>query len=311
MFSIRYRYGVNDLFKFQYITLKQLLTFVCVVFICSSCQHHFNTELIKHEFADTPVLAPVRAGLIDEASGIADSRVNPGFIWVEQDSGNPPELSLLAYNGTVSKRIYLKGATNRDWEDMAVSRGPEAGAYYIYLAEIGDNFQQYDNYAIFRFKEPSASTDTITSYDKIAFKYSDGSNNAESILVDSDSKNIYIITKSDVKTNIYKLSYPQSTTGMNEAILVGSLPFTVVVGAAISPDGTEIIVKTYTALYYWKRAASETIEQALKRPESTLGYHLEIQGEAVGFKNDNTGFFTLSEKPPLVGSVDLNFYKRN
>jgi hypothetical protein len=43
-------------------------------------------------FENTPVSYPVSPGKIDEASGIAVSKLNPGKIWVEQDSGNPPEL---------------------------------------------------------------------------------------------------------------------------------------------------------------------------------------------------------------------------
>ncbi|MEP6597668.1 MAG: hypothetical protein ABJA71_17060, partial [Ginsengibacter sp.] len=157
----------------------------------------------------------------------------------------------------------------------------------------------------------TAVTDTVFSYDKIAFKYPDGANNAEAIFIDYDTKNIYIITKSETKSNIYKLSYPQNTSGITDATLVGYLPLQTVVGAGISPDGREIIVKTYTSLNYWKRTDSESIEQALKRPFISLTYQLEIQGEAVCFKNDNSGFFTLSEKPAVTANVFLNFYKKN
>lgn len=287
------------------------MVFAYILFLFTCCQQHSTSDLTNHVFADSPVAAPVKAGAVDEASGIADSRVNAGYIWVEQDSGNPPELALLAYDGTLSKKMYLKGVENRDWEDMALAKGPDPAAYYIYLAEIGDNFLQNLTYYIYRFKEPTASTDTIKTFDKVAFKYPDGSNNAEAMFVDNDSKDIFIITKSDLRTNIYKLPYPQNTGGITEAILVGSLPLKVVVGAGISPDGREIIIKTYTTLNYWKRAAMETIEDVLKKPSTALTYQLEIQGEAVGFKNDNTGFFTLSEKPAMAGTVSLNFYKRN
>ncbi len=92
--------------------------------------------------------------------------------------------------------------------------------------------------------------------------------------------------------------------------MVGTLPQQVVVGAAISPDGNEIIVKTYSALHYWKRSTSESVEQALSRPAVKLSYQLEIQGEAIAFRNDNSGFFTLSERPALISSVNLDFYKR-
>src|SRR5580765_1141268 len=68
-------------------------------------------------FSNIPELYDIAPGVIDEASGIADSYANPGFLWVELDSGNPPVLHLLKHDGSHGKSIFLKGATNRDWED--------------------------------------------------------------------------------------------------------------------------------------------------------------------------------------------------
>src|SRR6187401_2247814 len=98
---------------------------VYILFLFTCCQPHPESGPAGHIFADTPASVPIRAGFIDEASGIADSRLNAGFLWVEQDSGNPPDLSLLAYDGTISKKIYIKGIQNRDWEDMAIAKGPD------------------------------------------------------------------------------------------------------------------------------------------------------------------------------------------
>lgn len=290
--------------------MKQILVYIFLLCLFPQCKQRSSGELSKSIFADTPVSVTIKAGAIDETSGIADSRAVAGHLWVEQDSGNPPELSLLAYDGNLLKKIFIKGCENRDWEDIAVAKGPDANAYYVYIADIGDNFLQYDNYYIYRFKEPTVSTDTISMFEKLIFKYPDGSNNAEAIIVDNDLKDIYIITKSTVKTNVYKIAYPQTTTATMEARLITSLPFTTVVSAGISADGREIVIKTYTEIYYWKRTGTQTIEDVLKTSPATLKYKLEIQGEAFCFRNDNTGFYTLSEKPAISGAVDLNFYKR-
>lgn len=290
--------------------MKQLLVYIVLLFLVTQCKRRSSGDLSKPVFADNPVSVSLTAGIIDEASGIADSRTINGHLWVEQDSGNPPELALLAYNGNLLKKIFVKGCENRDWEDMAVAKGPDANAYYVYIADIGDNFLQYNNYYIYRFKEPTVSTDTITMFEKLTFKYPDGSNNAEAIIVDNDLKDIYIITKSTVKTNVYKIPYPQTTIGTMEARLITSLPFTTVVAAGISADGREIVIKTYAEIYYWKRNGTQTIEDIIKTSATLLKYKLEIQGEAFCFKNDNTGFYTLSEKPAFSTAVDLNFYKR-
>lgn len=280
------------------------------MYLLIGCKEKSTPAASNKPFADSPVSIPIVAGIIDEASGLADSKANPGFLWVEQDSGNPPEIALLAYNASYKKKIYLKGASNRDWEDMALAKGPDASVNYIYIAEIGDNAIQNVSYSIYRFPEPAVTADTVLTWEKITFQYPDGPHNAEAMIVDDSSKAIYIFTKNDQKAKIFKLAYPQSTSGTMTAELAGELPFGEAVGAAISPDNREIIVKTYSSLYYWARQSGESIETALKRPPVTLPYKLEIQGEAVCFKNDNTGFYTVSEKPMFAPSVELNFYKR-
>lgn len=261
-------------------------------------------------FESTPVTAPVTPGNIDEVSGIADSKLNPGFLWAQQDGGNPAELFLISYNGNVQKKMFIKSAQNRDWEDMALGNGPVTGVNYIYLAETGDNNASYSNYSIYRFEEPSITTDTVLVFDKINFQYPDGAHDAEAILLDGITKDIYIITKRDAKSKIYKLSYPQSTSSVSAAVEAGELSINGITAAALSPDGTEILLKTYTAVYYWKRKNNESIIAALKRDAITSGYVTEPQGEAICFKNDNSAFFTLSEKPFFAASVLLNMYKR-
>ena len=245
------------------------------------------------------VLSPT----ISEISGIADSKVNPGYVWGQEDSGNPPQLYLIQHNGVVQKRVYLKGVTNRDWEDMALAGND------IYIAETGDNGRVYSEYCFYRFPEPSASTDTVNTIEKIRFVYEDGAHDAESFLVDPVSKDIYIFTKRDNPSLLFKLDYPYSLTDVNTARKVGSLPYTSIVSADITDDGKEVLVKNYSAIYYYKRVANETIEQALAKPYSTLSYKVEPQGEAISFAQDGSGFFTISEKA-FWNNVQLYFYKR-
>lgn len=261
-------------------------------------------------FADSPALISILPGVIDEASGIADSKSVPGSLWVEQDSNNPNNLYLLGQNGVHGKVVNLKGLVNRDWEDLVLSKGPDAAKEYLYLADIGDNLLQYDQYYIHRFPEPAAGTDTVFNSEKIAFSYPDGSHNAEAIVIDPATRDIYIFTKAQSSSKLFKLAYPQSTSAINTATLVGELALPQVVSAALSPDAKELIIKTYTSLQYFTLQPGESIATAIKRPAISLKYQWELQGEAICFKNDNSGFFTLSERPTVMSSVGLNFYKR-
>jgi hypothetical protein len=262
-------------------------------------------------FESAPKLFPITPGIIDEASGIADSYSNVGFLWVELDSDNPPVLHLLKHDGKHGHTVFLKGIQNRDWEDIALSNGPQTSKKYLYLAETGDNNQVYAHYAIYRFIEPKIEkNDTVSNINKIQFKYPDGSHDAEAILVDGASKDIFIITKRDNFSKVYKLSYPSyESEGMHVASHIMDLPYKGVTSAAISPAQDEILIKTYSKVYYYKRKSGETIEQTLQHNFRILPYQVEAQGEAICFSNQHDGFFTLSEKS-FLPSAQLNFYKR-
>ena len=207
------------------------------------------------------------------------------------------------FNGTTKSFIPSTLPSN------ALANGPVAGTNYLYLADIGDNNLVSPQYFIYRFAEPAASAIVVSAVEKIIFQYPDGSHNAEAILVDNSTKDIYVITKQDTPSRIYKLAYPQSTTTVNTASRSGILSFTGATSAAISPDGKEILVKTYTAIWKWMKTSGQTIEQSLAGAPVAITYQFEPQGEAICFKNDNAGFFTLSEKPSIIAAVNLNYYK--
>jgi hypothetical protein len=285
---------------------RYLLFFVLAGF--QACDNKKGEDSIAG-FLITPQEFAVSRPALTEASGIADSKTNAGYLWVQEDSGNPADIELLQHNGAWLKSIHLANVVNRDWEDIVLSTGPKAGVHYLYIAETGDNMLVHTNYAIYRLEEPAAATDTVKQVDKIAFFYPDGSHNAEAILVDGDTKDIYIITKADRRSKVFKLAYPYSTTVSNKVEEVGMLTYNLAVSAAISPSGKEIVVKTYDAIYSYPRSTGETIMQTLSKEPVTLPYTMEPQGEAIVFANNDSGYYTLSEKA-LASGVKLYFYRR-
>lgn len=280
-----------------------------ILLILMACQKNSGGPEQAESFEKVPQTSPL-VGTINETSGIADSKANSGYLWAHEDSGNPPRIFLVKKDGNVGKSIYLKNALNRDWEDMAFGKGPDNSLNYLYVADIGDNGKVFTEYSIYRFVEPTSSSDSILSFDRIQFNYPDGSHDAEAMLLDNATRDIFIITKSDNPSKVYKLAYPQSTTSINSAVFVGQLAYGGVTSAAITPDGKEIIVKTYPGLSHYVRKSGQTIPQALTNTPVGLAYQLEPQGEAITFANDNSGFFTLSEKGFMPTAPNLYFYKR-
>ncbi len=255
-------------------------------------------------FDSTPVARRLTP-LIGEISGIADSKVNPGFLWGEQDSDKPPLLYLINHNGNLKKDLYIKGVINTDWEDMTLSGDR------LFIGDIGDNTLQRKSYCFYYFKEPDAAADTVYGVKCLRFTYPDGPHNAEAFLVDAAANAVFIITKNDRPSKMYKVLLPRD--GTDEVVVAqpaGALTYSGVVSACQSPDGKEIIVKTYLGLHYYKRQPGQSLPAALAGAYAQLPYLLEPQGEAVCFARDNSGFYALSEKG-FADFVMVYFYKRN
>lgn len=240
-----------------------------------------------------------------EASGIGMGLVNQDYLWAQQDKGNPNEIYLInKLNAETVASFKLEGITNRDWEDLELGPGPEEGESYIYLGEIGDNNRVYPDYKIYRFKEPVWDDPEVQSsfslpddaIETITFTYPDGlRHDAETLLLDPWTKDLFIVTKRDVNSIIYVLPYPQSTGKAMEAIRVGTFPFNRAVGGSISSDGKEMLIKTYDFILHWERAPGESMKDFFQKHPKLAPYNpIEPQGEAICFDIDN-GYYTLSE----------------
>lgn len=281
----------------------------------------FILSFIKTTSGQAPQFGPQQDnGLLEfneitEASGIAASRKNTGVLWLHNDSGDTARIFAMDTNGEHLGVYYIEGVKNRDWEDIAIGPGPVSGENYIYIAETGDNDAVYDMKYIYRFPEPNIDlkqtplTATIKNIDVIRFRYPDESRDAETILVDPLTRDIYIVSKREEKVKLYLAGYPQS---LKDTIIIKdvlTLPITEIVGGDISPDGKEILLKTYDTVYYWKRNAGQSVVQALMNPHFSLPYLREPQGEAICWSYNADGYYTTSEEAMEI-QAHLYFYPR-
>ncbi|TDB67834.1 PE-PGRS family protein [Arundinibacter roseus] len=266
-------------------------------------------------FATVPQRFPITPGQIDEASGLTDSRTINGYLWTHQDAGSVTKLYLIKHDGTDIRSYIPTGITNRDWEDIAVGAGPTEGVSYLYVGDIGNNDSNPGVTSQFIYRMPElTSLDgqfNAASIDRITYQYPDSPRDAETLLFDPLTKDLFIVSKELTQTNLYRLPYPQAIEGVMRAELIGRIPTVLLAtGGDISADGKEIIVRTYSAIYYWKRPEGQSIGEVLtKNPDKMLPYELEPQGEAVCFDKEMNGYFTISERRNAP-SVTLNYYKR-
>ncbi len=276
------------------------------------------------EFEAGKSVGEVANSEIDEASGLVASKNFQGKLWVHNDSGDKNRIFLINQDAGYQGTIYLNGVQNRDWEDIAISRFSD-NENYIFIADIGDNDASYNNeYYIYKFKEPKVAPTPnndsfIGNIETIKYKYSDGSRDAETLLVDHKTKDFYIVTKRENRIRLYRIAAPQSINSINTAQFVTEMPIggslsgvpAGATGGDISSDNTEIVIKSYFQIYYWKLSSTETVLQALNRKyDKLLPYSPEPQGEGICFSADDKGYFTIGEAGEAKNIVNLYHYKK-
>ncbi len=279
-------------------------------------------------FADGVEVAKLPT-FLDEVSGLAESRTNPGVFWVHNDSGDRPRAYAFGRSGALLGTYTLAGATAVDWEDMAI--GPAAdGGSYLYLADIGDNTARRASVRVYRVREPAVANkpspvietlSVVTPYD---FVYDDGPRDAEGFMVDPLTGDFYVVSKRERDGNrLYRAVSPRERT-TNPLVRVGRFSTTGTTGAAISPDGLQVLIRRYSntidagtppalAASYWSRPdASMSLVTLLSQPGQTLPLVPEAQGEAIAFAADSRGFYTTSEHGSIPGATtteaSLTFY---
>ncbi|MBT4282236.1 MAG: T9SS type A sorting domain-containing protein [Candidatus Marinimicrobia bacterium] len=273
---------------------------------------------------------------IDEASGIVASRKNENVFWVHNDSGDQNRIYAFNSSGEHLGVYYLDGCTARDWEDMCTGPGPIEGESYLYIGNIGDNDAQYNLKYIYRVIEPVVNseqipiTETIYGADIITYQYPNGNRDAETLMLDPLTKDIYIISKREEPVHVYRLAYPQSTTETVTPELMIDIDFfpniensssQYIVAGDISEDGLEVLVKSYNEIFYFSRTSDQALWEVFNHDLVTIPYISEVQGEAIAWHPQGYGYFTTSEEkyntpahlyfyPDLLGCTDstaLNF----
>ncbi|MEJ1236717.1 hypothetical protein WBG78_01230 [Chryseolinea sp. T2] len=273
-----------------------------------------ETDSLGH-FSKGKELGLLKSKKLEEVSGLAASVANPGMLWTHNDSGNAAEVYLIDQNTSIKMTCVLQGANNRDWEDIAIGPGPEPGKQYIYVGDIGDNLATHLHKFIYRFEEPVYSADAekkktiITKVDKISFSLSDERRDSEAFFIDPKTRDIYVISKWKSPVDLYQLKYTESKGYPDVAQHIGTLPISTVVASDFSRDGTELLVKTYSKVFYFKRSGDMTVQSMLKQRKVELPYKQEPQGEAIAWSTDGKGYYTLSEQQKNE-DVHLLYYER-
>jgi hypothetical protein len=252
---------------------------------------------------------------LDEISGVVESSAQPGVFFVHNDSGDSPRFFAVDLSGRLLAIFTLESVpTLIDAEDIASGPGP-GGRRYLYLGDTGNNFASMGlgiprrKAVLYRIAEPEVPAgarglERPIEATPIVFTFPEGARDVEAFLIDPWSGDLFLISKqSDGQTQILTASAAELAAGGAQLRLAARLEFgrpplvgsPMPTAASISPNGSRIVVRTYSSIFAFERGPGETVPSALRRAPRALSAPDERQGEAIALANQGSAFITISE----------------
>jgi hypothetical protein len=258
----------------------------------------------------------IESPALAEISGIAASRVNPGVVYVHNDSGDRARFYALDTEARLVGAYELDGASLVDCEDMAAADG------YVYLADTGDNAGRTDigskrrSVFVYRVREPivggaeesgiqkddAGSARMLSGWTVLELLYPDRAHDAEALMIDSASSSLLLATKEDHGPSMV-FRAPLEAESPVTLELVAEIPFGTsrapghyyATAGDISPQGDAVLMRTYGSVLLFPRRPGEAWTATFGRSALVMPSRFEPQGEAVAFAPDGLGYFTVSE----------------
>ncbi len=211
-----------------------------------------------------------------ESSGLA--AIQDGFLTLD-DSGAGAELHQFDVAGNFLGTITVYGASNTDWEDLAVRDCDEGSC--VYIGDIGDNDEVRDTIVVWRAPLDGLAPITATA---CTLAYDDGPHDAEALLVFPD-ESVRVVTKNaDGEAKVYfadALGCDGGTATLTREVELDlGAPVT---GGAVSADGATVVLRGATEGWAWRGC---TLDWGAV-PTGLL-FVGEEQGEAVSIGADGT-----------------------
>jgi hypothetical protein len=244
----------------------------------------------------------IRVRNLGEVSGLAVSRQNPDVIWLHND-GDEKQVIAVTTAGQLVARLRVD-VPMTDVEDMAIGPGPEQGVDYLYVGDIGDNESSRQEIRVIRLAEPMLRTARDKKLDakdaeEFRLRYPDGPHDAEALLVDPLTRDVFIVVKEENRSRLYRVAADRLKTDEPIVLeLVGYLNVDDVSAGDISPEGDLIILRDEDRGWIWSRPSGSSVADSFKRAPRLVLVRAAGQaqnGEAVGFTPDGNSYYTVSE----------------
>ena len=195
----------------------------------------------------------------------------------------------------------------------------QAGKTWIFVGDIGDNYRGRPSIQVYQIEEPALppldqASKEIESGKPVIWHlmYPGGPQDSESLLVHPKTGRLYVVTKNeDGHDALY--AFPAHAEKDKAIILekVAPLDFTslprlgkrpkdarLTTAADFSPDGSRLLVATYSYLHEWRLSGKETLAEAMTHEPTLMEAPVLSQMEGVCYDYDGVSLWCTSERLP-------------
>lgn len=227
--------------------------------------------------------------IVDECSG-AVAYTDSTFL-THNDDGEPC-LYEVDYKGDLKNTYCLPGAENRDWEDMTRD---DSGN--VYACDVGNNWNIRKDLVIYKYRIGQSGAMGIIklSYaDQTEFAPEEKKRNFDCEAVFWRNDSLYLVSKNRGERTVKIYGIPDVPgTYVAQPVASKILP-RMITGADISPDGDNLALLAYGAVYLFDIDSISGSHQFFDHPVACLRFPKSGQSEAIWFKTDST-FYVANE----------------
>lgn len=295
-----------------------VLAFTVVASSCGGASSSVPESRVEPsaDYTAPEVAGKIESPDIDESSGLAASACQSDVLWTHNDAGDDPLVYALDTSGRHLGTWRVGHARNVDWEDIAMFKN-SAGKCFLVIGDVGNNELDRSELTIYRVPEPSVnSADTASSRKRpldtapaevLRFSYSDGANNAETMMVRPGSGDIYILTKRESgASRVHKLSPAYGGKAVTQKIAelsVPAVPLGYLTGGSISPEGRRVALCDYQQGYELILPGdAEDFDTIWQQKPLVIDLGRRKQGEGITYSPDGNSIYASSEikNAPLI-----------
>ncbi len=268
--------------RYRRMLIPGLLVLLLVVVVVASLVQ--DAQASQGSEAPHEVVSTIADERITESSGLALSRRYPDLAYTVNDSAHEAQVfAVRVSTGEVVGVTTLRGDGLRDVEALALDDDGR-----LWVADTGDNRNARRDTALYVLDEPGRGDHDVTPTRYPLSYEEDESPDVEAVVVRDGT--VLLVSKGLLQGDVYEVAVDDlDESGRVEASLVGEEAPLMVTDAALTPDGTHVLLRTYISVVV-ARAGDPALAPVVTIPVTGLQ-----QGETIAVEESGRSFLVGSE----------------